>query len=72
MVRFRGRSKHKVKLPGKPIPEGYKLWITAYQGGYISNWLMHSNDLGPERIGQKTRRFSQGINAISAMLTPTQ
>ena len=72
MVRFRGRSKHKVKLPGKPIPEGYKLWISAYQGGYICNWLMHSNELGPERIGQKARKFSQGLDSVPVMLAPTQ
>ena len=71
MIRFRGRSKHKVKLPGKSIPEGYKLWMTAYQGGYIANWLMHLNDLGTERIEHKTRKFSQGEDLPQAMLAPT-
>jgi hypothetical protein len=29
IVRFTGRSSHKIKVPGKPIPEGYKI-ISLY------------------------------------------
>jgi len=29
MIRFRGRSKHKVQLKNKPIHEGYKVWALA-------------------------------------------
>jgi len=33
MAAFTGRSRHKVNLPGKPIPEGYKIWVLGLQGG---------------------------------------
>jgi hypothetical protein len=26
MVPFRGRSTHKIKIKGNPIPEGFKIW----------------------------------------------
>jgi hypothetical protein len=34
MVPFTGRSVHTVKLPGKPISEGYKAWVLGASGGY--------------------------------------
>src|SRR5881398_2726423 len=51
MIRFRRRSKHKVKLKNKPIQEGYKVWAIA-QRGYIITWLWHSKEEGPEGISK--------------------
>jgi len=39
MVAFRGRSIHIVKIQGKPISEGYKVWALSCRGGYIVDWL---------------------------------
>lgn len=47
MVRFKGRSFDKVKLPNKPIKEGYKIWAHGCKG-YIDDWLWHSRKEGPE------------------------
>jgi hypothetical protein len=30
--------KQKVKLPNKPIKEGYKVWVLG-DGGYVYDWL---------------------------------
>jgi Transposase IS4 len=32
MIAYRGRSSHKVKLPNKPIKEGYKVWVLGDHG----------------------------------------
>ena len=29
MIRFQGRSKEIMKVPSKPIPEGFKVWALA-------------------------------------------
>ena len=34
MVAYRGRTSHKVKLPNKPIKEGYKIWVLG-DSGYV-------------------------------------
>ncbi|KAG5742566.1 hypothetical protein H9Q72_014563, partial [Fusarium xylarioides] len=41
MIRFTGRSGDTVKMPKKPIKEGFKIWAIA-EGGYFLNWLWHS------------------------------
>ena len=38
MIAYRGRSSHKVKLPNKPIKEGYKVWVLD-DVGYVYDWL---------------------------------
>ncbi|PVH67313.1 hypothetical protein DL98DRAFT_443959 [Cadophora sp. DSE1049] len=58
MSRFQGGSLDILKIPGKPIEEGYKVWVLA-QMGYFWDWVFHrkgtKNDasrgkLGPWRI----------------------
>lgn len=49
MIAFRGRSHHKIKLPNKPIKEGFKIWGIG-DSGYIYDWLWHSRLDGPEGI----------------------
>ncbi|PMD22878.1 hypothetical protein NA56DRAFT_717860 [Hyaloscypha hepaticicola] len=41
MIPFRGRSVHCTKVPGKPDPNGYKIWALADKG-YLYNWLYFS------------------------------
>jgi Transposase IS4 len=52
IIAYRGRTLHKVKLPNKPIKEGYKVWVLG-DGGYVYDWLWHSHVKGPEDIPQK-------------------
>ena len=52
MIPYRGRIHHKVKLPKKPIKEGYKVWVLG-DSGYVYNWLWHSRVDGPESIPEK-------------------
>ena len=37
---------HKVTIPAKPTPEGYKIWVLA-DGGYVLDWLFHAREIGP-------------------------
>ena len=52
MIAYRGRTVHKVKLPNKPIKEGYKVWVLG-DSGYVYDWLWHSRINGPEGIPQE-------------------
>ena len=36
MSRFQGRSFDTLVIPSKPIPEGYKIWVHADQGYFLS------------------------------------
>jgi hypothetical protein len=38
MLAYRGSTSHTVKLPKKPIKEGYKVWALG-EHGYIWDWL---------------------------------
>jgi hypothetical protein len=49
MVRFFGRSKHIVKMPKKPIKEGYKIFAIC-EAGYTYNWLFHSRTVGTTEL----------------------
>ena len=49
MIAYRGRTLDKVKLPKKPIKEGYKVWVLG-DGGYVYDWLWHSHVDGPEEV----------------------
>src|ERR1700753_725918 len=57
MVSFTGRSTYTVKLPGKPIPEGYKAWVLGAAGGYYLDWLLYSSSEGPEACTRKRKRL---------------
>ena len=73
MIPYRGRTKHKVKLPNKPIKEGYKVWVLR-DGGYVYDWLWHSRIDGPEGISEKgidVDRASSTGHSITVRLTPT-
>jgi len=76
MVAFDGRSKDTVKLKGKPIDTGYKLWYIG-DHGYIWSWLFHSKTDGVEGLegGQKTRwprlRSITEDHTENALLAPT-
>lgn len=52
MIAYRGRTLHKVKLPNKPIKEGYKIWVLG-DADYVYDWLWHSHVDGPEYIPSK-------------------
>lgn len=45
MVRFFGRSKHTVRMPKKPIKEGFKIFASC-ERGYTYNWLFCSRKTG--------------------------
>ena len=72
MIPYRGRTKHKVKLPKKPIKEGYKVWVLG-DGGYVYDWLWHSRIDGPEKIPKKgieVNRASSKGESIKVLLIP--
>ena len=62
MIHYQGRMHHKVKLPNKPISEGYKVWVLR-DNGYVYNWLWHSRIDRPEGIPEK------GIDVNQASFT---
>jgi hypothetical protein len=70
MIRFKGRSSDTVRMPKKPIKEGFKIWAIA-EGGYFLNWLWHS----PQHIltrAQLRRQFQASSADNTITLTPTQ
>jgi hypothetical protein len=52
VIVYKSRTHHKVKLPNKPIKEGYKIWILG-DASYIYDWLWHSYIEGLEDIPLK-------------------
>ncbi|KAG5829131.1 hypothetical protein H9Q74_000798 [Fusarium xylarioides] len=70
MIRFTGRSGDTVKMPNKPIKEGFKIWAIA-EGGYFLNWLWHS----PQHIltsSQLHLQFQASSADNTITLNPTQ
>jgi hypothetical protein len=49
MAKFQGRSHDTTILPRKPIPEGFKVWLCAYQG-YVYAFELHSGKASAERL----------------------
>jgi Transposase IS4 len=47
MIAYRGRTSYKVKLPNKPIKEGYKVWTL---GGTSANGNRFSSSPGQSRV----------------------
>ena len=41
-----GRASKKIKIRGKPTPKGFKQWVLA-NAGYFVTWVWHSKELGP-------------------------
>src|SRR5205809_5980588 len=52
MVRFTGKAKETVKMPSKPIPVGYKVWVMA-DSGYFLQWNFHAKGEGPVGLNTK-------------------
>ncbi|KJZ70015.1 hypothetical protein HIM_10596 [Hirsutella minnesotensis 3608] len=67
MIRYTGRSKETTKVPNKPIPVGYKVWVVA-QRGYFLSWIWHlpKKAMGP--VAGPIRRKRPG----EIYLNPTQ
>ena len=60
MVKFTGPSKETIKMPNKPIPIGYKIWVMA-NNRYFLQWNFHAKGEGP--VGLNTKEYPD--------LTPT-
>jgi Transposase IS4 len=69
MVKFEGRTHHNVKIKGKPIDEGFKVWSLGFDG-YIWSWLWHYGREGTEDIRPQAF-YSQGKERPVAKLAPT-
>jgi hypothetical protein len=78
MVPFEGRSRDIIKIKGKPIDTGYKLWCNG-DHGYIWSWLFHSKVDGVETFtkSQQTRWPQLSVDSAgsvvikNAFLAPT-
>ena len=46
MAKFKRRSKDSVKLPLKPIRQGFKSWVLA-SDAYFYSWIFHLKQSGP-------------------------
>ena len=49
MIPFQGRTKHSIKIRGKPIKEGFKMWCLGFKG-YIWTFSFHSGHEEDEGI----------------------
>jgi Transposase IS4 len=78
VVAFKGRSRDIIKIKGKPIDTGYKLWCIG-DHGYIWTWLFHSRVDGVETFAksQQTRWPQMSVDSVgnsslkTALLAPT-
>ena len=74
MVRFKGRSNETTEAPGKPIPEGYKIWALATHRGYFYCWefwqrkTVSSNNLIISWKGQKLSYTSSLVRQLAKQL----
>ena len=66
MVPFSGRTVHTVKLPNKPISEGYKAWALGFEG-YYYDWLVHSPVDGAEGCDRKKNRVVESRGPTSTV-----
>jgi Transposase IS4 len=78
IVAFKGWSKHIIKIKGKPIDTGYKIWCIG-DHGYIWSWLFHLRVDGVETFSksQQTSWPQLSVDNVgnpvlkSALLAPT-
>ena len=65
MVPYGGRSLDTVKMPKKPIPQGYKIWGLGF-AGYYYDWLGYSPRTGTEgNTGKGSKNFPRkGAKAV--------
>ena len=45
MIPFSGKNKAIVRMPSKPIPIGFKVWVITQQG-YFLQWIWHERGNG--------------------------
>jgi hypothetical protein len=67
MARFSGRSKEKVNIPTKPIPEGFKIWCLA-NIGYLLDWRFHHKGAGLGPVGLQPQWRQQGFSPTEAVV----
>jgi hypothetical protein len=77
MVRFEGRSKETTKVPSKPIPEGFKIWVLAQEGFFMGLiWHDPKQPFGPAAVdpSSQAKVIAQGKrrNKDLLSLNPTQ
>ena len=70
MIPFQGRTKHSIKIRGKPIKEGFKMWCLGF-GGYIWSFAFHSGHENDEGI-PPSRLAPQAAPLKPIYLAPTQ
>lgn len=69
MIPFQGRTKHSIKIRGKPIKEGFKMWCLGFKG-YIWTFRFHSGHEDDEGI-LPSRTAPQIDPLPSVKLAPT-
>ena len=67
MARFLGRTTETVRIPSKPIPEGFKIWVLA-DSGYILHWVFHTNGVGPESLSSYWTKHRGFANTQAVVL----
>lgn len=68
MVRFTGRSSNKIRIKGKPIPEGYKI-LSLCQYGYCFGFLLCGT--GDDKYFGIEQEHSQSVDGEYIPLSPT-
>ena len=69
IARFTGRSHHIINIPGKPTPEGYKMWVLACDG-FVLAWLFHTKRkyYGPIDLETKWLRDPYKLSKTEAVV----
>ena len=62
MSQFTGRAKEIITIPPKPIPTGFKAWILA-DNGYFLSWAWHAKGDGSQGIGRIPRALGRNKTA---------
>ena len=66
MARFTGCYKYTIKIPSKPINEGFKIWAIT-DNRYLLNWLFYLHINGTIGLNKKwTKKIKEGYG-----FTPT-
>ncbi len=72
MIPFCGASEDTVKMPNKPIHEGFKVWVLG-DAGYVWTWLWYSGHKkkGTEIIGKKRWNYKLDTQGNTTEFAPT-
>ena len=65
MSKFTECAKEIITIPSKPIPTGFKAWILA-DNGYFLSWVWYAKNDGPQGIGSISKAL--GRNKIAAVV----